>query len=101
MNAGTDGNYGKITQIIGSVLDAEFAEDRLPRIYNALKVVYKTDVGGRVEEKTLWCEVAAHLGGGRVRAVALGSTDGLVRGMPILDTGGPIKVPVGDATLGR
>ncbi len=101
MSAGKDGNYGKITQIIGSVLDAEFAEDKLPRIYNALKVVYKTDVGGRVEEKTLWCEVAAHLGGGRVRAVALGSTDGLVRGMPILDTGGPIRVPVGDATLGR
>ncbi len=100
MNA-ADGNYGKISQIIGSVLDAEFPEDKLPRIYNALKVVYETDVGGRVEEKTLWCEVAAHLGGGRVRAVALGSTDGLVRGMPILDTGQPIRVPVGDATLGR
>ena len=94
-------NYGRITQIIGSTLDAEFEEGKLPKIYNALKVSVKIKLTGVVEEKTLWCEVAQHLGGGRVRAVALGSTDGLVRGTPILDTGGPITVPVGEATLGR
>lgn len=95
----TDGdNYGKVVQVIGSTLDAEFDERRLPRIYNALKTTIKTELKG---EQTLWCEVAQHLGGARVRAVALGSTDGLVRGAPILDTGGPITVPVGECTLGR
>jgi F-type H+-transporting ATPase subunit beta len=96
-------NVGRISQIIGSTLDAEFEEERLPKIYNALKVTVTADVGGEggAEEKTLWCEVAQHLGGGRVRAVALGSTDGLVRGQEITDTGGPITVPVGDVTLGR
>jgi F-type H+-transporting ATPase subunit beta len=88
-----------VTQIIGSTLDAEFEEARLPKIYNALKVQIKSDLTGR--EQTLWCEVAQHLGGGRVRAVALGSTDGLVRGAPILDTGASIAVPVGECTLGR
>jgi len=99
--AGTGDNYGKITQVIGSTLDAEFEERRLPKIYNALKVEFTVDIGGWRKEQTLWCEVAAHLGGGRVRAVALGSTDGLVRGMPILDTGEAITVPVGMETLGR
>jgi F-type H+-transporting ATPase subunit beta len=96
-----DENRGRVTQVIGSTLDAEFDEAHLPKIYNALKVEVKRDVGGRFEEQTLWCEVAGHLGGGRVRAVALGSTDGLVRGASIRDTGQPIAVPVGDATLGR
>jgi F-type H+-transporting ATPase subunit beta len=96
-----DENWGQVTQIIGSTLDAEFDEARLPKIYNALEVKVKRDVGGRFEDQTLWCEVAGHLGGGRVRAVALGSTDGLVRGVPILDTGRSIAVPVGEATLGR
>jgi F-type H+-transporting ATPase subunit beta len=96
-----DGNLGKVTQVIGSTLDAKFAEDRLPSIYNALKVdIARTILGERTVE-TLWCEVAQHLGGGRVRAVALGSTDGLQRGSDILDTGGPITVPVGPNTLGR
>jgi F-type H+-transporting ATPase subunit beta len=94
-------NWGTVTQVIGSTLDAEFAEDRMPRIYNALHVQVKRPVGDVSEEETLWCEVAQHLGGGRVRAVALGSTDGLVRGSRILDTGAPITVPVGEATLGR
>jgi len=94
-------NFGKITQVIGSTLDAEFAEDRMPQIYNALQVQVRRPVGETTAEETLWCEVAQHLGGGRVRAVALGSTDGLVRGSPILDTGGPIRVPVGLETLGR
>ncbi|MFQ5807353.1 MAG: F0F1 ATP synthase subunit beta [Phycisphaerae bacterium] len=94
-------NYGKVTQVIGATLDAEFDEARLPKIYNALKVIIKTELSGKAEERTLWCEVAQHLGGGRVRAVALGSTDGLVRGAPVLDTGQSIAVPVGEATLGR
>jgi len=96
-----EGNYGKVTQVIGSTLDAEFEEDKLPKIYNALKVEITSRVGDQTETRTLWCEVAQHLGGGRVRAVALGSTDGLVRGTPILDTGDSISVPVGEATLGR
>jgi F-type H+-transporting ATPase subunit beta len=91
-------NWGHVTQVIGSTLDAEFPEDRLPKIYNALKVMVKPPDG---EEEELWCEVAQHIGGGQVRAVALGGTDGLVRGTKILDTGAPIAVPVGPATLGR
>jgi len=96
-----DESYGKIVQVIGSTLDAEFDIRRMPKIYNALKVNVRRPVGDETVEEVLWCEVAQHLGGGRVRAVALGSTDGLKRGMPILDTGGPIRVPVGPCTLGR
>ncbi len=94
-------NTGKVTQIIGSTLDVEFEPGQLPKIYNALKVQIRTTLSGKEEEHTLWCEVAQHLGGGQVRAVALGSTDGLVRGAPVVDTGEPITVPVGEATLGR
>jgi F-type H+-transporting ATPase subunit beta len=94
-------NWGQVTQVIGSTLDAEFDETQMPKIYNALKVQVERGAGGQTEEHTLWCEVAGHLGGGRIRAVALGSTDGLVRGTRILDTGKPIAVPVGEATLGR
>ncbi|NMB65283.1 MAG: F0F1 ATP synthase subunit beta, partial [Spirochaetes bacterium] len=90
-------NIGKVVQVIGSTLDAEFQEDKLPAIYNALKL--EVEVMG--EKKTLVCEVAQHLGGNRVRAVALGSTDGVKRGTPIIDTGSPITVPVGEETLGR
>jgi F-type H+-transporting ATPase subunit beta len=100
MPANTE-NWGKVSQVIGSTLDAEFAEDRLPKIYNALQAQVRRPVGEATQEETLWCEVAQHLGGGRIRAVALGSTDGLVRGTPIRDTGGPITVPVGPVTLGR
>jgi len=90
-------NIGHVTQIIGSTFDVEFAEDNLPAIYNAVKIEsehksVKLDLTGEVEQ---------HLGGGRVRCVALGSTDGMVRGMECLDTGMPVKVPVGEATLGR
>jgi len=88
---------GKITQVIGSTFDAEFPEDQLPRIYNALKIDTQQD-GQTIH---LVGEVASHLGGGRVRAVALGSTDGLRRGVDVLDTGGPVTVPVGKETLGR
>ncbi|TWT45145.1 ATP synthase subunit beta [Phycisphaerae bacterium RAS1] len=94
-------NWGKVTQVIGSTLDAEFDEAKLPKIYNALKVTIKTSLSGVTREQTLWCEVAQHLGGGRVRAVALGSTDGLTRGSPVFDTGAAISVPVGPVTLGR
>ncbi len=88
---------GKIVQVIGSTLDAEFPEDQLPNIYNALRC--ERTVAG--DTTVLWSEVQQHLGGGRVRAVALDSTDGLHRGQEISDTGGPIEVPVGEKTLGR
>ncbi len=88
---------GKISQVIGSTFDAEFPEDSLPPIYNAIKVDLTVD-GATVH---LTGEVQQHLGGGKVRAVALGSTDGLRRGMDVLDTGGPVTVPVGKGTLGR
>jgi F-type H+-transporting ATPase subunit beta len=94
-------NIGTVTQVIGSTLDAQFPEDRMPEIYNALKVPVQRTVLGETTSETLWCEVAQHLGGGRVRAVALGSTDGLPRGAKIEDTGSPVTVPVGEATLGR
>ena len=90
-------NVGKVTQVIGSTFDAEFAEDQLPAIYNAVKI--EIDVAG--ESETLTGEVAKHLGGGRVRCVALGSTDGLRRGADCVDNGAHVSVPVGDATLGR
>src|SRR5215510_4618558 len=88
---------GKITQVIGSTFDAEFPEDSLPAIYNALKV--QNHVEGK--EVTLVGEVASHLGGGKIRAVALGSTDGLRRGVDCVDTGASLSVPVGKETLGR
>ncbi len=90
-------NIGHITQIIGSTFDAEFPEDHLPDIYNAL--VIDAQVKGIHIKVT--GEVQQHLGGNRVRCVALGTTDGMVRGMEVLDTGGPVSVPVGNGTLGR
>ncbi len=97
MATSTTSKVGKITQIIGSTFDAEFPEDQLPEIYNALIVDEETK-GVRVH---VTGEVQQHLGGGRVRCVALGSTDGMVRGMAATDTGGPVSVPVGKETLGR
>src|SRR5262245_47329120 len=88
---------GKVTQVIGSTFDAEFPEDQLPSIYNAIKI----DAQHNGQTMKLTGEVASHLGGGKVRAVALGSTDGLRRGMDVTDTGGPVSVPVGKETLGR
>ncbi|QDT34337.1 F0F1 ATP synthase subunit beta [Thalassoglobus polymorphus] len=88
---------GKITQIIGSTFDAEYAQEDLPDIYNAVKVEQEVK-GVKID---LTGEVQQHLGGGRVRCVALGSTDGLVRGMEVINTGGPVTVPVGKETLGR
>jgi F-type H+-transporting ATPase subunit beta len=88
---------GKIVQVIGSTFDAEFAEDHLPEIYNAVKI----DSEFKGVTIHLTGEVQQHLGGNRVRCVALGSTDGLVRGMKLIDTGEPVQVPVGKETLGR
>lgn len=84
---------GKVVQVIGATIDAEYPEDHLPPIYNALKI----DQG----DVKLTLEVQQHLGGNRVRAIAMASTDGVVRGMDIVDTGSPIKVPVGEEVLGR
>ncbi len=97
----TANNIGKITQVIGSTLDAEFPEDQMPRLYNALQVNVDRKIGKQSRKELLTCEVASHLGGGRIRAIALGSTDGLKRGIDILDTGAPVSVPVGKDTLGR
>lgn len=90
-------NVGRVTQVIGSTFDAQFEENHLPAIYNAVKVL-ADNKGGKMN---LTGEVQQHLGGGRVRCVALGSTDGLVRGNECLDTGAPLSVPVGEKTLGR
>jgi len=94
-------NVGKIVQVIGPVVDVEFEPGRLPAIYNALDVKAKQvkDIFSYSERLVL--EVALHLGESRVRAIALSSTDGLVRGMEVLDTGAPITIPVGRPTLGR
>ncbi|MBD1930477.1 MULTISPECIES: F0F1 ATP synthase subunit beta [Cyanophyceae] len=91
-------NVGRITQIIGPVIDAEFATGKMPQIYNALKVEGKNEAG---QDVSVTCEVQQLLGDNQVRAVAMSSTDGLVRGMDVVDTGAPISVPVGPATLGR
>ncbi|MEX0713317.1 MAG: F0F1 ATP synthase subunit beta, partial [Pirellulales bacterium] len=90
-------NIGQVTQVIGSTFDVEFPEDSLPAIYNAVKIASEHK-GIKVE---LTGEVQQHLGGGRVRCVALGGTDGMVRGQDCIDTGKPVTVPVGKATLGR
>jgi F-type H+-transporting ATPase subunit beta len=90
-------NFGKVVQVIGSTLDAEFPEGSLPQIYNALSLEF--EVMG--EKRRVVSEVQQHLGGNRVRAVALASTDGIKRGARILDTGAPVSVPVGEETLGR
>jgi F-type H+-transporting ATPase subunit beta len=89
---------GDIVQVIGSTFDVEFPEDQLPAIYNALQVMSEGDGERKV---VVVGEVQQHMGGGRVRCVALGSTDGLKRGMDAVDTGAPIRVPVGEGVLGR
>lgn len=97
MATATTTTTGRIAQVIGSTFDAEFDEGHLPEIYHALTITAH-DKGIAIN---LTGEVQQHLGGNRVRCVALGSTDGLVRGMPVVDTGGPVSVPVGKETLGR
>ena len=97
MSTATAANVGKVTQVIGSTFDVEFPEGSLPGIYNAVKITS--------EEKgvclNLTGEVQQHLGGGRVRCVALGATEGMIRGQACVDMGAPVSVPVGEETLGR
>src|SRR3990172_3373686 len=88
-------NVGKVKQVIGPTVDIEFDSDKLPNILNAIEI---KDEKRNID---LTVEVAMHLGDNLVRCVALSSTDGLVRGMPAVDSGGPITVPVGPKTLGR
>ncbi len=90
-------NAGKIVQVIGPVIDVEFDEDKLPEIYNA--VVVDEEIEG--QKIKLVAEVQQHLGRNQVRAIAMSTTDGVVRGMKAVDTGAPISVPVGEVTLGR
>jgi F-type H+-transporting ATPase subunit beta len=90
-------NTGTVDQVIGPVIDVRFP-DEVPPIYNALTVTIDTGDG---QAKEVVCEVQQHLGDDKVRAVAMDSTDGLARGVPVTDTGQPITVPVGDQTLGR
>ncbi|MCL2923792.1 MAG: F0F1 ATP synthase subunit beta [Trichodesmium sp. MAG_R04] len=91
-------NVGYITQIIGPVVDAKFPSGNLPEIYNSLTIKGKNEAG---QEISVTCEVQQLLGDNQVRAVAMSATDGLVRGMEVVDTRAAISVPVGTATLGR
>ncbi len=90
-----EGNMGKIVQVIGPTVDCEFDSDHLPNILNAIKIQDKE------RDIDVTVEVALHVGDNVVKCVALGSTDGLVRGMKVVDTGSPITVPVGEESLGR
>jgi F-type H+/Na+-transporting ATPase subunit beta len=117
-NSGQDGQggaTGRVEEVQGVVIDAVFPDDELPEINNALELILEDSEGdvkgaeaqpehaeaGDGDKRRLICEVQQHLGDDRVRAVAMDSTDGLSRGAEIRDTGGPISVPVGEATLGR
>ncbi|MFX3624440.1 MAG: F0F1 ATP synthase subunit beta [Ectobacillus sp.] len=93
-------NKGRITAIMGPVVDVKFEDGQLPALYNALKVTHEAQSANETTIN-LTLEVALHLGDDTVRTVAMSSTDGLVRGMEAVDTGSPISVPVGNATLGR
>ena len=93
-----ESNTGKVVQVIGPVIDVEFAPEHLPELYTALRV---DEAGPSGERVRLVAEVQQHIGRNQVRAVAMSSTDGLVRGMSAEDTGGPISVPVGKYALGR
>jgi len=94
-------NTGKVVQVIGPVVDAEFSGGKLPDLYNAWRIEQEADERSGRPRIRLILEVALHLGENRVRAVAMSSTDGLTRGMEVIDTGGPISVPVGPENLGR
>src|SRR5450631_2567333 len=88
---------GRVSRIIGPVIDVEFPADAMPAMYNLLTV--EVELSG--EKKSLNLEVAQHIGDNMVRAISLQPTDGVVRGAPVKDSGGPITVPVGDVTLGH
>src|SRR6185369_15780240 len=89
---------GKITQVLGAVIDVEFSDGSLPPIYNALKA---SNPAISDAQWNLVLEVAQHLGENTVRCIAMDTTEGLVRGMDVMDTGDGISVPVGEETLGR
>ncbi|HEY4733478.1 MAG TPA: F0F1 ATP synthase subunit beta [Gemmatimonadaceae bacterium] len=91
-------NVGRVVQVIGPVLDVEFESEHLPELYNALRIREKSDSGADID---VTVEVQQHIGRNQVRAVAMSSTDAVVRGMKVEDTGSPITVPVGEAALGR
>ncbi len=93
-------NVGKVIQVMGVVVDVEFEPGQVPDIYNALKI-RSEDQDRDFGEWNLTLETALHLGNNRVRAIAMSSTDGLVRGMKVVDTGKPISIPVGRPVLGR
>ncbi len=93
-----DQNIGKVVQVIGPVLDVEFDAEHLPEIYNALRLTGTTEAG---EELDVVAEVQQHIGRSQVRAVSMSSTDGVTRGMDVVDTGEAISVPVGEPALGR
>ncbi|HSF18702.1 MAG TPA: F0F1 ATP synthase subunit beta [Vicinamibacteria bacterium] len=99
MSQSKQSNLGRVVQVIGNVVDVEFASGQLPAIYNALTI--KDDKKLSTEEIEIVVEVQQHLGENRVRTLAMQPTDGLVRGMTVTDTGQPITVPVGPSTLGR
>src|SRR3954453_2765564 len=93
------GQVGRVVQIIGPVVDVEFSDNYLPPIYQALRISSEGfDVQDNID---VVAEVQQHLGEGRVRAVSMLPTDGMVRGMKVVGTGGPITMPVGEGTLGR
>jgi F-type H+/Na+-transporting ATPase subunit beta len=96
-DGGGENNVGRVEEIQGVVIEAVFQAENLPEINTALEIEMESDG----DKRTLVCEVQQHLGDDRVRAVAMDSTDGLSRGADVRDTGGPITVPVGKATLGR
>jgi len=105
---GTGRNEGRVAQVISAVVDVQFPEGKLPPVYNALVVrardqdpEFRSGPGAPPEDLEVTLEVAQHRGNDMVRCVAMSSTDGLQRGMKVIDTGGPITVPVGRAVLGR
>src|SRR6478735_10770043 len=98
MSESNGANVGRVEQVTGVVVDVAFP-DQLPEIYSAVKIEMSGDADR--ESSELICEVQQHLGDDRVRTVAMDATDGLQRGDKVIDTGGPITVPVGDATRGR
>ena len=99
-NADTKANLGHVEEVQGVVVEVAFPPDKLPEIYNALEIQLERP-GQEGEATRLVLEVQQHLGDDRVRAVAMDATDGLSRGVEVVDTGGPITVPVGKGTLGR
>ena len=101
MTAAATGATGKVVQVIGAVVDCEFPAEQLPAVFNALEIKQSTTNGTGDDPSNLVLEVEQHLGNNWVRCVAMDSTDGLGRGVEVVDTGSPITVPVGPTTLGR